>query len=83
MLRNMFFISTCLQPVLVPVDEQVYLCVFAVAGMLQVSPEDLGAALTSDVQYFKGVTHSSALNKLKHSQPLWHKAAIYCIVCFI
>ncbi|XP_034160516.2 unconventional myosin-XVI isoform X2 [Pangasianodon hypophthalmus] len=25
-----------------------------VAGMLQVSPEDLGAALTSDVQYFKG-----------------------------
>ncbi|GAA6086267.1 unconventional myosin-XVI isoform X1, partial [Tachysurus ichikawai] len=25
-----------------------------VAGMLQVNPEDLGAALTSDVQYFKG-----------------------------
>lgn len=28
---------------------------FVVAGMLQVSPEDLSSALTSDVQYFKGM----------------------------
>lgn len=33
--------------------------------MLQVSPEDLGAALTSDVQYFKGVHCTSAPNQIK------------------
>lgn len=38
---------------------------FAVAGMLQVSPEDLGAALTSDVQYFKGVHCTLAPNQVK------------------
>lgn len=66
----MFFISTCLQLVQVSVDKEVYLCVFAVAGMLQVSPEDLGAALTSDVQYFKGVDCNSASNKSKHIEAL-------------
>lgn len=80
MLRKMFFISTCLQLVLVSVDKEVYVCASAVAGMLQVSPEDLGAALTSDVQYFKGTVCSSASNKSKHGPPLRREAAVYWIM---
>lgn len=69
--RNLFLISACLQLVLVSVDTEVYLCVFAVAGMLQVSPDDLGAALTADVQYFKGAdcisaTHNTSSQNIQH-----------------
>uniref|UniRef100_A0A8B9GP55 Myosin XVI n=1 Tax=Astyanax mexicanus TaxID=7994 RepID=A0A8B9GP55_ASTMX len=47
-----------------------------VAGMLQLSPEDLSSALTSDVQYFKGdvITRRHTVEMSNHHRDLLAKA---------
>ncbi|XP_066542846.1 unconventional myosin-XVI isoform X1 [Hoplias malabaricus] len=47
-----------------------------VSGMLQVSPDDLGSALTSDVQYFKGdvITRRHTVEMSNHHRDLLAKA---------
>lgn len=44
----MFLVSKCM------VLSYLQLCLISVAGMLQVSTDELASALTTDIQYFKG-----------------------------